>query len=194
MVISSPAATAVSADGSVSMTWSGGTVELGLLTEVRVLKPRFCRRGDGVRGHLAVHVGNLHIARADCRTALIAMVTTTVSTASTATATSHAPDRCRCPTTAESIRRAGMCSVGAARGRADRCWSAMLVRSASVKTFGASGCFAAVHTDQVGAHLRSGLMTGFSGILASALSTTASSSGEMSLWRRDGGAGSSRTC
>jgi hypothetical protein len=70
---------------------------------------------------------------------LIATVTTTVSTASTATAISHRPIDPPRSRSAYPAGWVGMCSVGCARPRVGGGAESSEVRSASVNTFGASG-------------------------------------------------------
>ncbi len=71
------------------MTWSGGTVESGFIC-VRVLKPAFCNATTASAEAWPATLGTC-TSRALPPIMLIAMVTTTVSTASTATAISHRP-------------------------------------------------------------------------------------------------------
>ena len=89
MVISSPASTAVLASGSVSITWSAATFESGFCC-VRVLKPAFCSATTASADAWPLTSGTC-TSRVLPPIMLIAIVTTTVSTASTATAISQRP-------------------------------------------------------------------------------------------------------
>ena len=71
------------------MTWSGGTVESGFIC-VRVLKPAFCSATIASSDAWPLTSGTC-TSRVLPPIMLIAMVTTTVSTASAATAMSHRP-------------------------------------------------------------------------------------------------------
>ena len=137
------------------MTWSGGTVESGFCW-VRVLKPAFCSAAIASADAWPFTSGTC-TSRGSPPIMLIAMVTTTVSTASAATAISQRPtDPPRSRSTYSGIGR-GNCSVDGERpcdggGREHR--GALGVGQHLRRV----GRFAAVHPDQVGAHLRGGLV------------------------------------
>jgi hypothetical protein len=111
-------------------------------------------------------------------------VTTTASTASIATAITQR--RIDPP-------RAGICTVGCKTPPGEGAVESKLDRSASLKSFGASGV-SPLCTRIRSVRMSAALWYRFSGFLASALSTTASSSGEMASFRFDGRTGSLRTC
>ena len=136
MVISSPAPTAVLASGSVLITWSTATVESGFCSR-RVLKPAFCSATTASADAWPRTSGTC-TSRVLPPIMLIAMVTTTVSTASTATAISHRPtDWPRSRSPYRGCETAGARSAGS--GPCGPVEANSEVRSASVSTFGASG-------------------------------------------------------
>ena len=86
-MISSPAATELSASGSVLMTWSGGTSESGCCW-VRMENPRFCNAAIASAETCPLTSGTC-TSRVSPPNMLMPTVTRTVNTASTATATTQ---------------------------------------------------------------------------------------------------------
>ena len=121
---------------------------------------------------------------------LIATVTTTVRIASTATATSQRPIE---PPVRSRPTKSAWRGWSVVSWRATGPAAIIDVRSASVSTLGASGR-SPLCTRTRSARISAAVWYRLSGFFASALSTTASSSGEMPPCMRDGGTGSSRTC
>ena len=156
MVISSPAPTDALAPGSVLMTWSGGIDESGFC-RVRVLKPRFCSAAMA-SADTSPRMSGTWTSRAPPPKVLNAMTTTIVRTASTATATTQRPTDP--PMSSRSTRSRFWRGSGSLRGPPTAGTRSRQQRGSFGigEHLGCVGCLAVVHPDQIGPHLRRGLI------------------------------------